>query len=284
MIIKFDTLLKMWREKLINYLINSYTIEGIENSVDEEYIKKLTVNNCAIFLKDNYVVALPYTIRNTPNYQYYPRDILCVNEYLRPTTYNLTVGFDCELLYYYPTDRNVKDGLHSLISDVISTTAEQLTVIDMSIAVCAENTRYNVAICAGDDNDKMSIENALLKIKRGEIPCLTSTELISSGIRSIDLTGKHDIRLSDLTELKQNILSSYLQMIGYSVQNNFKREYVQGGELERNDDLANISGNIIFNTLSNCISRINETLNLRLKVVKKIDGKRVRENTPKPIN
>ncbi len=282
MIVNFDTLNTMWREKLVNYVLSSYTITGVKNPIDERYIKRCAIGNCAIFRNGDKIISLPYNTRNEPNYQLYPVGIICTNPYLKPSTFNLTIGVDCELLYYFPTDRNIENK-SSLMKNIINTTAEQLTIIDMSIAVCAENTRYNVAICAGDDNDKTSIEAALIKMKRGEMPCFTSNELISSGIRSIDLTGKHEIRLSDLTELKQNIIAAFLQTIGYSVQNNFKREYVQGGEMERNDDIANISGNIIFDNISMCIDNINSVLNLKWGVIKN-DNMRVREITRKPFN
>lgn len=274
MIINFSDVLFTWKNRLTSYVLNMYDVSGLPVELNETYFKKVSLNNAAVFRTvDNRLVALPYTIRNTPNYDYTPKEILCENPYLLggKTTYNLTVNINAELIYYYPTDVYLFDGknINSTIKQYINDTAAQLAIIDISIAVCAENMRFNVAIVAGDDNDMISLQDALKKFKTGDIPVLTSTELISNGVRSIDLTGKRDIKLSELTELKQNIISAFLQSIGYSVQNNFKREYVHSGELERNDILADISADVIFGTLNKCVDNINALFNTNIKITKK---------------
>ena len=182
----------------------------------------------------------------------------CLDEYERPTEYNVTVPyFNISRTYYLPDDAVlVSNNTHN--ESIVPLIARHLLLyIDtmQSLDSVAISSRITMILAASDSATKQSADLFLEKIQNGEMSVIGESAMFD-GIKFHTAKDGKD-NLTQLIECLQYAKASIYNSLGLNANWNNKRERLTSGEVEMNvDTLLPIVDNML-----SCRQRAVELIN-----------------------
>lgn len=159
--------------------------------------------------------------------------------YYRPTVYtianpgldisrNLEINKDCIVMS--------NDSLYMGLIPLFSRYSTMISETELSMKLALVNSRTVSLISAGDDRTKASAEKYLEDLEKGKLGVIAENQFLD-GIRSQPYAqGAHSNILTNLIEVLQYNKASLFNEIGLNANYNMKRESINSGESQLNND------------------------------------------------
>lgn len=159
---------------------------------------------------------------------YYMPTIFTIANPAQNLTVNAKIGEDCVIM------RN--DEFYIGLMPLIRRYATAMTENELSINIASINSRIIDLITATDDRSKASAEKYLQDILKGELGVIASSEFLE-GVKTQPYghTGNSNT-ITNLIELEQYLKASLFNEIGLNANYNMKRESINSGESQLNND------------------------------------------------
>lgn len=160
------------------------------------------------------------------------------DEYYRPTlftianpaqnlTVNARIGVDCVVI--------PSDPLYMGMIPMFSKYSAQMVENELSLYIADINSRIISLISAGDDTTKASAEQYLQNIKDGKLGVIGENAFLD-GVKSQPFTMSGHGIITDLIEYEQYLKASWFNDLGLNANYNMKREAINSGESQLNND------------------------------------------------
>ena len=142
---------------------------------------------------------------------------------------NLKIDEDCVVM--------PNDFLYLGLLPLYERYATGLTENELSMYIATINLRITSIISASDDNTKKSAEKFLEDITSGKLGIIAENAFLD-GIRSQPIRGSSgDDTITSLIEHEQYLKASWYNEIGLNANYNMKRESINSGESQLNNDM-----------------------------------------------
>lgn len=251
---------------LLSRCVNMFKFNGLPATVNEQYfnIALMTAGQCSITKINNEYYAILGYRGGQPNTYYLPNSYIIANPYLNVsenigiTDKRLTVFYNSSVDEIVPT----ANGLAGLIT----TTAQQLTSIDVSIEKALENTRLTAFITVENDNQKKSCEMALKKMQQGEDVTAVSGDVYGDIKISPLANSEISKYFQSFIETRQYILANFYHSLGVNSNYNLKRAQLSSDEIKTNDDVLIINTVDMLQERKKCVKEFNEKTGLNITV------------------
>lgn len=158
----------------------------------------------------------------------YYRPTLCVIANPRLTrSINARIGEDCSIMY--------NDSMFVGLLPMFARYATALAENDLSIDIASVNSRIQSLISASDDRTKASADEYLQNVRDGKLASIGENAFFD-GIRVQPSATTGARTITDLIELEQYLKASWYNEIGLNANYNMKRESINSGESQLNND------------------------------------------------
>lgn len=172
-----------------------------------------------------------------------------------------TIGEDVWILQCDP----LRIGLLPLISKY----ANMMAVNEKTIEMADIMTRMSALISAPDDKTKQAADQWLTDLKNGKLTAIGDNAFFD-GIKAQPLHGAHT-SITDLIELEQYAKASLANELGLNANFNMKREAINSGETEQQDNLSVLMDAILMSLKRSC-EKFNKANGYDLDVIYNPDG------------
>lgn len=140
---------------------------------------------------------------------------------------NLKIGEDCLVCY--------NDCNHIGLLPLHKKYATQLVENDLTLSIADVATRAISISVVGSDNEAKAFEAYMQKLKDGKLSALVGN-LVMDSIKVQPYASSAHQMLTDLIEVKQYLMASWMIDLGMNSNFNMKRESIAAGEADLNDD------------------------------------------------
>lgn len=172
-----------------------------------------------------------------------------------------TIGKDVWILQCDP----LRLGLLPLISKY----ANMMSVNEKTIEMADIMTRMAALISAPDDKTKQAADQWLTDLKNGKMTAIGDNAFFD-GIKAQPLHGAHT-SITDLIELEQYAKASLANELGLNANFNMKREAINSGETEQQDNLSVLMDAILMSLKRSC-EKFNKATGYDLDVIYNPEG------------
>lgn len=190
-----------------------------------------------------------------PDEYYEPTELTVSNPYLRFTK-TLKIGKEVVII----RNDSLYTGLMPLFVRYASLQAENA----ISLRLCDINTRIKTILSASDDRTKASADLFLERIEGGDLGVIAEQPLLES--LNIENMANSQTHLTDLIEYEQYIKASWYNEIGLNANYNMKRESINSGESQLNDDALLPLIDDMYYQRKEGIKKVNEMFDLNIEV------------------
>lgn len=216
----------------IAYMFNRtqamFTYTGLPETIPQRMLEiylQLNGNVCIADVEGN-LYAFTGGLGGEPNAYYMPTIYTVANPALKLSK-QYVIDSDCVVI---PND-SFYMGLLPMFSKFATAKVEN----ELSINIASINSRIATLISSGDDSTKKSAETYLKRIADGEQGVIADSDFLGElKATPYGATGTHTI--TDLIELEQYIKASWFNALGLNSNYNMKRESINAGESQLNDD------------------------------------------------
>ena len=132
--------------------------------------------------------------------------------------------------------------------------ATQLAENDVSIRSAQINTRYQVLIASGTDNELASANAYIKGIEEGRTAAVLNYPFMDN-IRPVNVSVQNSNSIIQLIELQQYLKASWFNDIGLNMNFNMKREYLSEEEIQASTDM-------LLPLIDDMLTRREEAMNL----------------------
>lgn len=158
--------------------------------------------------------------------------------YYRPTVYTVANPY-LNISKQYEIDKDCvvicNDSFYLGLAPLYQKFATAKVENELSIFVAMINSRIPTLISSGNDQTRKSAETYLKRIADGDIGVIADNDFIGQlQVVPYGTTGTHTI--TDLIELEQYIKASWFNTLGLNANYNMKRESINSGESQLNND------------------------------------------------
>ena len=172
-----------------------------------------------------------------------------LDEYYRPTKYTVANPY-LNLSKTYSINENSvlikSDSLYQGLIPLISKYAYQLSENDITMNIADINTRITSLISATDENSYQSALKYLSDILDGKLG-IVQTNAFLDGIKTVPYANTANNQLTNLIEYHQYLKASLMNDLGLNSNYNMKRESINSGESQLNNDvLFPLVDNMLF--------------------------------------
>lgn len=236
-----------------------FKYEGLPESIPKRYLEfYLQMNgHCGIISHQGELYAIKGGFGGDPDAYYEPTKYVIANPYLKLSKV-YTRDVDCVVMgndsMYY--------GLFSLVSKYIGLMAENEISMNMSVI----NSRIMSIIVASTDNDLLSAEEYLKKIKDGKLGAVVQ-EPMFKGIQTQPYANTSQANtITNLIEYEQYLKASLFNELGLNANYNMKRESINSNESQLNDDMLTPLIDDMLEARKRGVEQINEMFGTDIKV------------------
>lgn len=225
------------KEKSVNnhikYMLNRtqsmFKYENLPSTIPQRMLEIYLQKNgsCGIAQVDGNLYALIGGLGGEPDAYYMPTLYTVANPFLKLSK-NYKIGDDIVVI---PND-SMYMGLMPLFSRYASAMVEN----ELSMNLVDINSRIISLISASDDRTKASAELYLKNISDGKLGVIGETALLD-GVKSQPYAGSNNNIMTSLIEYEQYLKASLFNEIGLNANYNMKRESINSGEAQLNDDM-----------------------------------------------
>ena len=202
---------------------------GLPDTVPQRILELyLQINGCCAWYEhEGSVYVFTGGLGGKPDVYYMPTIFTIANPALNLSK-NLRIGEDCVVM--------PNDPMYSGLVPMFSRYASMLTENELSIQIATINSRLVSLLSAPDDRTKEAAEKLLKDLTDGKLGVIGENAFLD-GIRSqpyAPTSGSNFI--TNLIEAEQYIKASWYNEIGLNANYNMKRESINSGESQLNDD------------------------------------------------
>ena len=217
----------------ISYMLNRthsmFKYEGLPETIParslELYLQ--TNGNVCFYEHNDKLYVFTGGLGGEPNPYYMPTIYTIANPALKLSV-NAKIGVDCVVV--------PNDSLYIGLLPLFSRYASCITETELSIRIALINSRIIDIISAPDDRTRASAEKYLEDIISGKLGVIAENAFLD-GVRAqpYGTTGNSNI-LTNLIELEQYFKASWFNELGLNANYNMKRESINSGESQLNND------------------------------------------------
>ena len=216
-------------------LQSMFIYEDLPDSIPAKWLENyLLVNGTACFIEcDKGLIVTRCGMGGMPDEYYVPTECIVTNPYIAPE-YNKTYkrDVDCVLIY----NDTYAQGLLPLLKKYCYMLVENEITMNLADILA----RASIIMSAADDTTRASAEMWLSRLKEGHLGIIGETPfLVANQDKSLNTTEFQHVAetLTDLIEYQQYIKASLYNEIGLDSNYNMKRESINSGESQLNDDM-----------------------------------------------
>lgn len=217
----------------ISYMLNRthsmFKYEGLPETIParslELYLQ--TNGNVCFYEYNDRLYVFTGGLGGEPDPYYMPTIYTIANPSLKLSV-NAKIGVDCVVV--------PNDSLYIGLLPLFSRYASGITETELSIRIALINSRIIDIISAPDDRTRASAEKYLEDIISGKLGVIAENAFLD-GVRAqpYGTTGNSNI-LTNLIELEQYFKASWFNELGLNANYNMKRESINSGESQLNND------------------------------------------------
>ena len=228
---------------LLSCVLQTVIFDGLPESIDPTYFKLclFLAGRVAVFRDTRgggELRALDCATAGAPDVYYMPEQILIVNPTFNGYSYTLTPGKDCAVIFCRECDRYNYGRQTGGIFGLISSTAQLLADITISISVATKNMRLVNIMSANDENTVKSIDEAVQRMYNGE-PYITVTANLVDKLEALPITAQTNTQqLMQLIQTRQYIYAHFYEQIGLKTHDQMKKERLITSEIDEGAELA----------------------------------------------
>lgn len=214
---------------MINRTQSMFKWDGLPESIPERILELYlqTNGNVCFYEYEGSIYVFTGGLGGKPNVYYKPTIYTVANPALNISK-SLTIDKDCVVMY--------SDSMLMGLLPLFIKYATQLTETDISINIATINSRIVSLISAQDDRTKLSAEKYLDDIKNGKNGVIAENAFLD-GIKSQPYAvSGYSNSITSLIELLQYQKASLFNEIGLNANYNMKRESINSGESQLNND------------------------------------------------
>lgn len=259
---------KLWREFLYSRIMNIFEYENVPEEIDLQSLKLfLFFRGKIVFYKigDEYLIQ-PFDYTDKLNKYYIPTNGRVVNPWLPIGHQNWEFNVEDEAIIYNSTPDVRKFALHSIVSDLIWKTANQLAENDISYYCIQRNHRLVAIFTAESDKQKAECNRVLDRLYEG-YPDITMEEDLVSHIKVNPITmNSTRSSITELIEFQQYVLANFYHSFGINSNYNLKREQLNSNEIDVNKEVLRLNIDDMLKCREEGVSKINDKYGLDIRV------------------
>lgn len=259
---------KLWREFLYSRIMNIFEYENVPEEIDLQSLKLfLFFRGKIVFYKigDEYLIQ-PFDYTDKLNKYYIPTNGRVVNPWLPIGHQNWEFSVEDEAIIYNSTPDVRKFALHSIVSDLIWKTANQLAENDISYYCIQRNHRLVAIFTAESDKQKAECNRVLDRLYEG-YPDITMEEDLVSHIKVNPITmNSTRSSITELIEFQQYVLANFYHSFGINSNYNLKREQLNSNEIDVNKEVLRLNIDDMLKCREEGVSKINAKYGLDIRV------------------
>lgn len=259
---------KLWREFLYSRIMNIFEYENVPEEIDLQSLKLfLFFRGKIVFYKigDEYLIQ-PFDYTDKLNKYYIPTNGRVVNPWLPIGHQNWEFNVEDEAIIYNSTPDVRKFALHSIVSDLIWKTANQLAENDISYYCIQRNHRLVAIFTAESDKQKAECNRILDRLYEG-YPDITMEEDLVSHIKVNPITmNSTRSSITELIEFQQYVLANFYHSFGINSNYNLKREQLNSNEIDVNKEVLRLNIDDMLKCREEGVSKVNAKYGLDIRV------------------
>lgn len=259
---------KLWREFLYSRIMNIFEYENVPEEIDLQSLKLfLFFRGKIVFYKigDEYLIQ-PFDYTDKLNKYYIPTNGRVVNPWLPTGHQNWEFNVEDEAIIYNSTPDVRKFALHSIVSDLIWKTANQLAENDISYYCIQRNHRLVAIFTAESDKQKAECNRILDRLYEG-YPDITMEEDLVSHIKVNPITmNSTRSSITELIEFQQYVLANFYHSFGINSNYNLKREQLNSNEIDVNKEVLRLNIDDMLKCREEGVSKVNAKYGLNIRV------------------
>lgn len=213
----------------LNRLQSMFKWSGLPDSIPQRSLELYLMCNgyTGIYLYEGELYAFRGGLGGEPN-PYYMPTIYTISNPALGLSINAKIDEDVIVI--------PNDSMYYGLIPLINRYASLMTETELSIRTALINTRISSLISSDNDNTTKSAEKYLSDIERGKLGVIANPAFFD-GVKSQPYAGNANSNfLTNLIEMMQYIKASFFNEIGLNANYNMKRESINSGESQLNND------------------------------------------------
>lgn len=257
-----------WRRMLYSKIENIFSYTGLPEEINERALKLgLFLFGKLIFykIKDKFLVQ-NFSYTDKLDWYYVPKNGRVVNPWLPQGFQNFEFEVDKEAVIWNSTPDIYSFKLHSIVSDLVYKTANQLSENDISYYCIQRNARLVAIFVADSDLEKAECNRVLERMYNGE-PDITMAQDLISHITTMPISDNSQRgRITELIEFQQYILANFYHSFGINSNYNLKREQLNSSEIDVNKEVLRLNIDDMLKCREEGVKKINDLYGLSIGV------------------
>lgn len=246
-------------------LQSMFIYEGLPDSMPQKWLENLLlVNGSAVIIPngDKGLIATRAGIGGEPDVYYIPTECIVTNPYTEPNV-NKTYkrDKDCVLI----VNDTYAQGLLPMLKKYCTMMAEN----DITLNIAGVMSRATILLSAADDQTKESAERFIDKLFDGDIEVIGESPFLAGNadhaLTVNQLTRSNDT-ITNLIEYHQYLKASLYNELGLQSNYNMKRESINSGESQLNEDMLHPLIDNMLKEREDGIKRVNEMFGTNISV------------------
>lgn len=204
--------------------------------------------NCIIAKVNDNLYAFTGGLGGEPNPYYFPTKYTVANPALNLSKV-YTIDKDCVLI--------PNDSLYMGLLPLIVKYSNQLAENDITLTIADINARITSLISASDDKTYKSATEYINQIKNGKLGIIAENALLD-GIKAQPYSTTAGNQITNLIEYHQYLKASLFNDLGLNANYNMKRESINSGESQLNNDALFPLIDDMLNSRKQAIQKVND--------------------------
>ena len=232
---------------------------GLPETIPERMLEiYLQMNGCCAFYKHNGSLYVYTGGRGGEPDEYYRPTLFTISNPAQNLSINAEIGKECIVMS--------NDSYYQGLLPIFKRYGRNMTDIEISLKIATINTRIISLISATDDKTRLSAEKYIDDIKSGKLSVIAESQFFDGLKVSPYTTGGAINAITDLIELMQYNKASAFNDIGLNANYNMKRESINSGESQLNNDALFPLVDDMLKCRETAIKEVNEMFNTSISV------------------
>lgn len=248
------TMFNVWFNYLQIMALSIFKWEGLPNGISPIFLEKtLFREGRAVFIKDPTLGYMALRMVKSGEWNVYEEAVR-----IKAFSYGYQADFAKDEVVI------IRNNLIEVATkDMIELYAQRLTDIDMTISANLYQQKHPTIIQC-DENERLSIENLLMKVEGNQPFILGTKSLDMDRFKTFNIDAPF---IADkLQEMKATILDEYNTRLGLNNANTDKKERMIVDEVNANNEVIGMNYLTMLSTRQDAVDQINKKFGLNIKV------------------
>lgn len=247
----------------ISYMLNRtqsmFEYDGLPDTIPKRILELfLQTNGHVCFYKhDGDLYVFTGSMGGKPDVYYMPTEYIIANPGLELSV-SAKIGKDCVVI--------PNDSLYLGLLPVCERYATMLTENELSMNIASINSRIVSLISAGDDRTAKSAEKYLQDIADGKQGVIGENSFLDGVKSQVYGNTANSNAITNLIEHEQYIKASWFNELGLNANYNMKREAINSGESQLNDDMLLPLVDNMLECRKNGLEKVNKMFDTNITV------------------